>query len=146
MAVVFISPKERQRVFFIGITIVFVLFLIVISFVVFLSKPKEVLPVLVFNKPKINIDMNILDSEQFRNLQPFIEMQTQYSYKAVTKDKKSKSGSITAVSIDQAKADLESMGLTVTEIKQVEVGRDNPFVPYYTVTVAPSTGTKTTKK
>ena len=146
MAVVFISPKERQRVFFIGITIVFVLFLIVISSVVFLSKPKEVLPVLVFNKPKITIDMSIFDSEQFRNLQSFIEMQTQYSYKAVTKDKKPKSGSITAASIDQAKADLESMGLTVTELKQVEVGRDNPFVPYYTVTVVPSTGTKTTKK
>jgi len=133
MAVVFISPKQRQRTFFMGITITLLLFLAVISFTVILSGPKEISQVLVFNKPKINIDMSIFSSDQFRNLQPFPEMQTQFSYKAIGKDKKVKSGFISAVSITQARADLESKGLTVTELKEVEIGRDNPFVPYYKV-------------
>ena len=116
-----------------GITITLLLFLAVISFTVILSGPKEISQVLVFNKPKINIDMSIFSSDQFRNLQPFPEMQTQFSYKAIGKDKKVKSGFISAVSITQARADLESKGLTVTELKEVEIGRDNPFVPYYKV-------------
>ena len=80
MAVVFISPKQRQKMFFMGITVMFLLFLIIISLGVFLSKPSEVSSVLVFNKPKVNIDMSIFDSDQFKNLQPFTEMETQYSY------------------------------------------------------------------
>jgi len=132
MAVVFISPKKRQKVFFMGITAMFLLLLVVIFFGVFLSKPKDVLPVMVFNKPKVNIDMKIFDSDQFKNLQPFAEMEIQYSYKAFTKDNKLKTGFISAVSIDQAMTILEDMKLTISELKEAEIGRDNPFTPYYT--------------
>jgi len=132
--------------FFMGITIMFLLFLVIISLGVFLSKPKEVLPVMVFNKPKININMDIFDSDQFINLQPFIEMKTQYSYKATTKDNKLKAGSISAASTDEANTILESMGLTVIELKEVETGRYNPFIPYYQVVVTPAAGAKTTSK
>ena len=125
--------------FFMGITVMFLLFLVVVSLGVFLSKPKEVLPVMVFNKPKVNIDMKVFDSDQFKNLQPFTEMETQYSYKAATKDNKLKTGSISAVSADQAKAVLESMGLSVSELKEIEIGRDNPFTPYYQPIVTPTT-------
>ena len=138
MAVVFISPKQRQKMFFIGITVMFLLFLVVISLGVFLSKPKEVSPVMVFNKPKVNIDMKIFDSDQFKNLQPFPEMETQYSYKAFTKDNKPETGFISAVSIDQAKAILKSMGLNVSEVKEAEIGRDNPFAPYYPSVTTPT--------
>lgn len=144
MAVVFISPKQRQKMFFIGITVVFLLFLILISLGVFLSKPQEVSPVLVFNKPKVNIDMTIFDSDQFKNLQSFPEMETQYSYNAVTKNNKPQAGFIPAVSIDQAKTILESEGLNVSEIKEAQIGRDNPFTPYYQISVAPSSAVKTT--
>lgn len=155
MAVVFISPKQRQKVFFIGITVIFLLFLLIISLGVFSSKPKEVSPVLVFNKPKVSIDMSIFDSDQFKNLQPFTQMQTQYSYIAVDKDNKPVTGSISAVSQDEAKTILEGMGLTVSEIKQVEIGRDNPFIPYYQLIgtpvapakiITPATGAETTTK
>ena len=131
MAVIFISPKQRQKMFFLGITIMFLLFLVVISFGVFLSKPEEVSPILVFNRPKVNIDMTIFDSEQFKELQPFPEMETQYSYTALTKAKTQQTGFISAVSQDQAETILQGMGLTVSEIKEVEVGRVNPFTPYY---------------
>ena len=130
--------------FFMGITIMFLLFLIVISLGVFTSGPKEVSPVLVFNKPKVNIDMSIFDSEQFKNLQPFIRMEMQYSYKAKTRDNRLETGFISAVSINQAKADLENRGLTVSEIKEVEIGRDNPFIPYYQSVVAPARWVKNT--
>jgi predicted tellurium resistance membrane protein TerC len=148
MAVVFISPKQRQRVFFMGITIMFLLFLLVISLGVFLSKPKEVSPVLVFNKPKVNIDMSIFDSDQFKGLQLFTEMKTQYSYKALTKNNKTETGFISAASIDEAKTLLENMGLRVSEVKEIEIGRNNPFAPYYQRIITPviSKAVTTTKK
>ena len=121
-----------------GITIMFLLFLVVISLGVFLSKPKEVLPALVFNKPKVNIDMSIFDLDQFKNLQSFPGMEIQYSYKAFTKKNKIETGFISAVSIDQAKTILEGMGLTVSELKEAEIGRDNPFTPYYQPVIAPA--------
>jgi predicted tellurium resistance membrane protein TerC len=142
MAVVFISPKQRQKMFFIGITIMFVLFLIVISFGVFLSSPKKVSSVLVFNKPKVNIDMGIFDSDQFKDLVSFDRMQTEYSYKAITKANKSQDGFITATSADEAKKALEGMGLNVSELKEVEIGRDNPFAPYGQTTASSKTTTK----
>ena len=138
MAVVFISPKGRQRKFFLVITAMFLLFLAAVSFGVFLSKPKEVLLLMVFNKPKVNIDMKIFDSDQFKNLQPFAEMETQYSYKAVTKDNKPVTGFVSAASLDKARAILENMDLTVSELKEAGVGRENPFTPYYQTVVAPT--------
>ena len=146
MAVVFISPKQRQRMFFMGITVMLLLFLAVISSGVFLSKPKEVSPVLVFNKPKVNIAMRIFDSDQFKNLQPFTEMKTQYSYKVLTRNNQPSSGFISATSIDQAKTILEDIGLLVTEIKEAEIGRGNPFTPYFQHIITPAPVARTTTR
>ena len=137
MAVVFIAPKQRQKMFFIGITVVFLLFLVVVSFGVFMYKPTEKIPVLVFNKPKVNIDMKVFDLEQFKNLQPFAEMETLYSYTATTIDNRIQTGFISAVSVEAAETDLKNMGLNASDVKIAEIGRDNPFVPYYTPVVAP---------
>lgn len=131
MAVVFISPKQRQKVFFMGITIIFLLFLAVAASVIFFSKPKEASQALVFNKPKVSVNLKVFDSEQFKNLQPFVEMQMQFSYSAVTKKGKQVNGFISAVSLDDARKVLESTGLSVVSIKEMEIGRDNPFTPYY---------------
>lgn len=131
MAVVFISPKQRQKMFFVGITIMFLLFVILISLGVLFAKPKPVSPLIVFNKAKVNLNMSILDTDQFKNLQPFSQMEPQYSYKATTKANKPKNGFITATSPDQARTILQDMGLTVADIQVVQPGRDNPFIPYY---------------
>lgn len=131
MAVVFISPKKRQQMFFIGITAIFLLILVFIAFLVFLSQPHPVAPELVFNKPKVNINFDVLDSEQFKNLLPYAEMETQFAYTATTKDGKSVEGLVSAVSVEEAKKNLEDIDLTVVEIKEVEIGRENPFSPYY---------------
>ena len=131
MAVVFISPKQRQRTFFVGITIVFLLFVTLISLGILFAQPKAVSPLIVFNKAKVSLDMSILDTDQFKNLQPFSQMEPQYSYKATTKANQPKKGFITAASPDQARTILESMGLAVSDIQLVQPGRDNPFIPYY---------------
>ncbi len=120
----------------------FLLFLIVVSLGVFLSKPKNVSTGLVFNKPKVSINMKIFDSDQFKSLLAFTEMEIQYSYKAATKDNQQKTGFISAVSIDKAREFLESTGLSVSEIKEAEIGRDNPFVPYYQAATAQTTAQK----
>jgi hypothetical protein len=130
MAVVFISPKQRQKTFFLGITIIFLLFLIVLAFVVFLAQPQKVAPELVFNKPKVNVDMSVFDSDQFKNLQLFVEMQTQFKYSALTKENKIITGFISAESREDATKILNSAGLGVQSIEENKVGRDNPFVPY----------------
>lgn len=131
MAVVFISPKQRQKMFFLGITVVFLLFISIISISVFLSSPKEVSPVLVFNKPKVSINMSVFESDQFKNLVPFAEMQTQYSYKATGKDRRQKTGFIAASSVEDARKALSAMGLSNITIDEAKIGRDNPFSPYY---------------
>lgn len=137
MAIVFISPKQRQRTFFTGITVVFLLFIIFLSLGVFLSGPKNVSPALVFNKPKVNIDMSIFDSDQFKNLEFFSEMEMQYLYEATDKNNKVQTGSITAPSKEKAEEILKSRGLESIKIKDIEIGRDNPFVPYYETNVIP---------
>jgi len=131
VAVVFISPKQRQKVFFLGITIALLLFMVFVSLAVFLSKPTAPAPELIFNKPKVAIDMAVFDSEQFKNLQLLENIQTQFSYIATAKDGSTQTGFIQAESKQNAATLLTEMGLTVSELKEVEIGRDNPFTPYY---------------
>lgn len=132
--------------FFAGITAVFLLLLLVIFLGVFLVGPKQTLPTTVFDKSKIEVDMSIFSSNQFKNLQPYTKIDIQYSYKATTKDKKTKSGFISATSINDAKTKLKNQGLTVATLKEVTIGRNNPFIPYYTVTkLNQGTGVVTTQ-
>ena len=82
--------------------------------------------------------MKIFDSDQFKDLQPFTQMQIQYSYRASDKNGKQQNGFITASSLQEARAMLVAMDLSVSELKEAEIGRDNPFTPYYRSTVVPS--------
>jgi hypothetical protein len=134
MAVVFISPKQRQKMFFMGITILFLLFMGFISLSVFVAKPKEVSTGLVFNKPKVNIDMSIFETEQFRTLGEFTHMQNQYSYTVSTQDGKKKTGYIQAETLEEAEKKLIDQGYIVDEIQLAKIGRTNPFTPYYKTT------------
>lgn len=129
--------------FFIGITTIFVLFLIIITFWVFLSRPQPPAPELVFNKPKVNIDLKILDSDQFKSLVPFPQMPIQFSYTAISQTGKTVEGLITATSIEEATMLLKETGLDVGSIEEANVGRENPFTPYYEGFVVPSSPTTT---
>lgn len=130
MAVVFISPKQRQRTFLWGAAIIFLIIVGSLFLAIIFSKPKEPAPAaLVFNKPKVSIDMEVFKSEQFLKLKPFEEIQLQFSYKA-TKDGKQVTGYITAATSQEAKKILEGRGYEFIDVREVEIGRDNPFTPY----------------
>lgn len=137
MAVVFISPKQRQKMFFTGITAAFLLLILIVSLSVFFAKPKDISPALVFNAPKVDINMDVFSSDQFKNLQPFGDMEIQYVYKAVNEENEQETGMIMAVSLEKAKDILEGIGLRVTELKEADIGRENPFTPYYQIIPSP---------
>ena len=132
MAVVFISPKKTQQTFLMGIAALLFIFLIFISFIVFFSQPSAVSPEKVFNKSKVNIDMTVLDSEQFKNLIPFEEIPLQFYYEALNEKNRQVTGVISATSEQEAVKKLEADGLSVGLIYEVEAGRDDPFSPYLT--------------
>ena len=77
MAVVFISPKKRQRVLFTIIGVMFLIIIVIVYFLVFLVKPVNVGSIPVVNLSKANIDLSIFDSKQFQQLQPFIKLNIQ---------------------------------------------------------------------
>lgn len=129
MAVVFISPKQRQRMFFLGISAVVGFILLAVALLILFSQPKEVVPDLVFNKPKVNINFEIFNSSQFKGLQPFAEMEIQFYYKA-RKDNEEIDGYIASISIEEARKTLEDLGYLITQLEQAEIGRDNPFKSY----------------
>lgn len=72
MPIVFISPKKRRRQlisFLVGIT---ALFLVLIIWRVFLTKPKVLIDFEEkYKLPEIEIDFEFLDSETLEKLQPF---------------------------------------------------------------------------
>ncbi|MDD3608017.1 MAG: hypothetical protein PHQ20_04495 [Candidatus Moranbacteria bacterium] len=129
MAVVFISPKQKQKMFLTGIISGVALFSVIIAILVFLSQPKETYNEFVFNRPKVSIDFSVFDSEQFKNLEPFEKLKVQFYYEASI-DNEKKEGLISSSSIEDAKKELEDLGYRVTLIQKTEVGRDNPFENY----------------
>jgi len=134
MAIVFVSPRQRQKTFLMAIIAVFVLIFVVIALAIFLARPKEIPQAqLVFNKPKVNVDFKVLDLDQFKKLEPFVQMQNQYDYKATTKTKiiKTIEGKIFAISIEDAQNKLKALNLNVASVVEVKAGRENPFTPYY---------------
>ena len=142
MAIVFVSPKQRQKMFFLGITILFLLVLSVIGTVVFFSKPESTSVEQVFIKPKIKINFEVLDLEQVKGSLLMGRVQKEFAYSAATDKGEQKTGSVFAATIEDAKKLLEDLGLISVTLEEVEIGRENPFAPYYTPSI-PTINTKT---
>ena len=123
--------------FIVGIATSFGILVAIIASIVFFSQPSEseVESQVVFNKPKVNINFDLLDADEFKNLQEFQEMETRFSYEA-KKDGQEYSGFITAPSIEEAMARLKEMGYEVDKLEESEVGRENPFESYDTVSAS----------
>jgi len=140
MAVVFISPKQRQKMFLMAISVALVLFLALATLGISLSRPEGNQVPVVFNKPKVSIDFKILDSEEFKSLEPFSKMELQFFYQAADGKGGETQGYISAFSLAEAIKILENMNLTVLNIQEAQIGRDNPFAPYYQQTTTPQPG------
>jgi len=133
MAIVFISPREKQKMFIFGIVGLFFIVLILIGLMVFLAKPKKATVEQFFNAPEIGINFDILDSDVIKNLELFPEIKKEFNYTARTSKKIVKSGVITASSQEEAIQSLTTLGLLDIVLEEIEGGRDNPFTPYYGV-------------
>lgn len=131
MAIVFVSPKQRQKMFFLGITILFLLVLSVIGTVVFFAKPESIPVEQAFVKPKIEINFEVLDLEQVKGSLLMGRMQKEFDYFAVTDEGEQRAGSISAATMEEAKKLLEDLGLVSITLGEVEIGKENPFTPYY---------------
>lgn len=138
MAVVFISPRKKQKTFLMAIAVCLVIFMIFISLWAFLSEPKASEVKITFNKPKVSINLGILDQEQFKNLDAFEKMPLQFRYSATTKKNKTVTGFISAVSKEEAIKALEDSGYSVGDIQEANIGRENPFLPYSSSVVPPN--------
>jgi len=144
MAIVFVSPKEKQKVFILIMGGVFLLFLVVIGLGVFLAKPKQVLTEEVFQAPKIEINFDILKSDKVKDLEPLPTIENEYNYKAETKKGEKKTGRIAAWSQENAKQILTDLGFSNITLEIAKIGRENPFTPYYEI--KPPAKSKTKKK
>ncbi len=147
MAIVFISPKDRQKVFILGIAGLFFLILIIIGLRVFLAKPKKIALEEVsyaFHAPEIRINFDVLKSDKVKNLEFFPEIEKEFNYKAQTVKGESKSGKIAAPSQEKATQILTALGLSGITLEEIKGGRSTPFRPYYEI--KPPTPPKKTKK
>lgn len=133
MAIVFISPREKQKLFILGIAGFFLVAIVTISLIVLFAKPKNIQTEEVFHAPKIRINFDILKSARVQNLQLLPGIEKQYTYEAQDSSKKPQTGKITAMSIDGAQQLLTGLGFTQIVLKEAVAGRDNPFVPYYEI-------------
>lgn len=141
MAIVFVSPKERQHMLILVAITFFVLLVTSISLGVFLAKPKKITRPTTFVEPQIKINMDILTGGNIDKLVLLPELEKQFSYTARTKKGKLQVGKISSPSEEEAKSDLEKMDLVSIILTEIKTGRENPFTPFYEV----NPGKKTTK-
>jgi hypothetical protein len=130
MAIVFISPKKRQKILIYILLGLICFILIIIALRIFLIKPKPIPPGMVFIPPEIKINFEILKSEQVKNLELFEGVKKEFNYQGRTETGEIQTGKIKAVSNEKAQELLEELGLSEIELTEMEISRENPFLPY----------------
>ena len=134
MAIVFISPKANQRTF-LKVTAMALLLILVVAFltfssIIFLGKNRDVGVLTVPTQKNISINFDIIDSPEVSNLKPFYKMESAFSYVVIDEVGKEIKGNISAGSIEYAKALLQASGFTISNLKEVGIGRIQPFILY----------------
>lgn len=135
MAILFTLKKRKEKVFLWSVIILLALALFSISLFVFppqvenalLNSEKEV-----SDRSDIKIDLSIIDLEQVKNLEPFLDnAETEFNFIAKDKNGKQMTGNILAPNKDEAIRILKEKGFDVSSIKESNLGKNEPFVPYY---------------
>jgi len=130
MAIVFISPKKRQKIIILTIVGSVSAILLIIALLVFLMKPKTIPVEQAFHAPKISINFELLDSEKIKALQAFEEIKKEFIYEGKTAEGQIQAGKILAASSEEVVEYLKTLGLSEIRVEAAPVGRENPFVPY----------------
>lgn len=74
MAIIFVSIKKRQQVFFWGISLLSLAGMAALAFLVLLPELQDAPDVVVqevFSAPDVDINFDLIDSAQVKNLEPF---------------------------------------------------------------------------
>jgi hypothetical protein len=123
--------------FFLGITILFLLVLYAVGSAVFFYQPEvnSVEEQAYFIKPKIKIDFSVLDLQQVTGSTLMGRVQKEFVYSGQTEQGEQETGSVFAATKDEAQNNLKDMGLTMITLEEIAVGRENPFEPYYVIDV-----------
>ena len=133
MAIVFVSPKKRQRIFIAAVAAALVFVLAVIVFTTFIpeiTKKFGDIPVNGSkNVPEIKINFEVVDSDAVANLEPTRAIAKELPYSAKDSKGKQITGVISADSEIAAKKLLEERGFVDIVISKIKTGRSNPFAP-----------------
>lgn len=111
-----------------------VLFLVVISLIVFLPELLDTPPkppkVVSFKSPNVDVDLRVLESNNIKNLELFHSLDIAFEYVVFDSTGKEITGNISAADKRAAEASLKNSGFTIVTLKEMGVGRENPFVSY----------------
>lgn len=134
MAIIFISPKKKQRTFFIIITVILALALFTIGVMALLPEFNRRLAKTdngyVISIPEVMINFNLLDSERVKAMASFQPLLLEYRYVAANSALQKQEGVIFASSQEEAESLLKQQGLKVELLEEKNVGRSEPFVSY----------------
>jgi len=138
MAITFKSSKAKQKAVTVLVVVVLVVCLVGFALIVLLPEflynnqtvSTTIGQIFSFGKPDISLNFSVVDSPEVANLQPFVVMETEFTYVVINRVGKKITGTISAVSIDDATALLEKSGYIVVSVSQMATGRSNPFISY----------------
>ena len=131
MAILLTSAKRGQKNFILVISTILVIALTAIMIVVFLPEVRSgftIVPSQEFSYLSgIEIDSDLLDSQQVNTLEDFENVKMIFNYVAKDQNGRQLSGQIEATTKDQAQQMLETKGLSVLTLQEQVMGRPNPF-------------------
>ncbi len=136
MAILFVSPQKTQRMLMLIVISLLIVFLVGFSLTIFwpqfsFGNQDPLLNPTAYQAPDIQIDFRAVDSNQFKNLEVFSEVQIEFNYIAKDENDKQIIGVIMATNKDNAQIILEQMGLKASSLEEKNLGRNEPFSPYY---------------
>ena len=131
MAILLTSAKRGQKNFILVISTILVIALTAIMIVVFLPEVRSgftIVPSQEFSYLSgIEIDSDLLDSQQVNTLEDFENVKMIFNYVAKDQNGRQLSGQIEATTKNQAQQILGAMGLNVLTLQEQAIGRLNPF-------------------
>jgi len=134
MVIVFEPRQKKQKMFFWGVTVLLVFILFIVTLVVFPPGLNDEFQKLLSQETpqsKIGVSLNIVGSNMVKNLEPFGDIEPEFVYTVKGKDGKQVQGSVSALTILEAKNLLEKTGFQVLKLEKATTGKNNPFSPYY---------------
>ena len=113
---------------------ILILFLMIISLVIFLPEIKNRLSIIpseeVLNIPEVKINFASIDSDLVKNLELFEDIRQEFIYSGQDSAGKKVNGKIQAISREDAESKLLQDGITITTLEESAVGRKEPFKSY----------------